>query len=77
MVEPSVPKKYGKQGWTLSAGFDCFLGCARLRLWPMPVSSWRAGTTAPGRENLDLVNLPNASHASGRVAAAHVQDARG
>jgi hypothetical protein len=32
---------------------------------------------APGRENLDLVILPKASSASGRVAAAHVQAARG
>jgi hypothetical protein len=32
---------------------------------------------APGRENLDLVILPNAFIASGRVAAAHVQAACG
>jgi hypothetical protein len=37
----------------------------------------RTGMMAPRRENLDLVILPIARCASGRVAAAHVQAACG
>jgi hypothetical protein len=48
-----------------------------LRLLSSAVSFGCAGTKAPGRENLDLVSLPIASFASGRVAAAHVQAACG
>lgn len=48
-----------------------------LRLAISSVSFAGAGMTAPGRENLDLVSPPNAPPASGRVAAANVQAARG
>jgi hypothetical protein len=50
---------------------------ATLRLPLVRLSFTRAGMMAPGRENLDLVSLPNALSASGRVAAAHVQAVSG
>jgi hypothetical protein len=63
-IAPGLPLGVGRKG-------------SGLRLLSSTVSFEGAGTKAPGRENLDLVSLPNASPASGRVAAAHVQAARG